>query len=60
MGIPAFRPGGKSYPVLSSLFGDGEFDLELSTLFSFGLERMLDGVQLLIDRSHEVPTKRRR
>ncbi|MFD3519712.1 TetR/AcrR family transcriptional regulator C-terminal domain-containing protein [Streptomyces sp. NPDC058653] len=39
------------YPVLSNLFGDGEFDLELGTLFEFGLERMLDGIESLINRS---------
>ncbi|MET4925626.1 TetR/AcrR family transcriptional regulator C-terminal domain-containing protein [Streptomyces sp. PSRA5] len=41
------------YPVMSTLFGDGEFDLELGTLFEFGLERMLDGVESLIARSPE-------
>ncbi|MFC8830848.1 TetR/AcrR family transcriptional regulator C-terminal domain-containing protein [Streptomyces sp. NPDC057137] len=41
------------YPVMSTLFGDGEFDLELGTLFDFGLERMLDGVESLIARSPE-------
>lgn len=40
-----------TYPVLSTLFGDGEFDLELGTLFEFGLERMLDGIESLIERS---------
>ncbi|MFC8078231.1 TetR/AcrR family transcriptional regulator C-terminal domain-containing protein [Streptomyces sp. NPDC057307] len=41
------------YPVMSTLFGDGEFDLELGALFDFGLERMLDGVESLIARSPE-------
>lgn len=40
-----------AYPVLSTLFGDGEFDLELGALFEFGLERMLDGIESLIERS---------
>ncbi|WP_330173791.1 TetR/AcrR family transcriptional regulator C-terminal domain-containing protein [Streptomyces sp. NBC_01498] len=42
---------GGAFPVLTSLFGDGEFDLELGTLFEFGLERMLDGIASLIERS---------
>ncbi|WP_367047906.1 GntR family transcriptional regulator [Streptomyces sp. Je 1-332] len=37
-----------AYPVLSTLFGDDEFDLELGTLFEFGLQRFLDGVEALI------------
>lgn len=41
------------YPVLSTLFGDGEFDLELGALFEFGLGRMLDGIEALIERSSE-------
>lgn len=40
-----------AYPVLSTLFGDAEFDLELGALFEFGLERMLDGIESLIERS---------
>ncbi|WP_239487783.1 TetR/AcrR family transcriptional regulator [Streptomyces durocortorensis] len=40
-----------SYPTLSTLFGEEEFDLELDTLFEFGLARLLDGVASLIDRS---------
>ncbi|MFF1699427.1 TetR/AcrR family transcriptional regulator C-terminal domain-containing protein [Streptomyces sp. NPDC058257] len=39
-----------SYPVLSTLFGNDDFDLELGTLFEFGLERFLDGVQALIEK----------
>ncbi|MET9557890.1 GntR family transcriptional regulator [Streptomyces sp. NPDC006645] len=42
-----------AYPVLSTLFGDEEFDLELGVLFEFGLERMLDGVESLVERSRE-------
>lgn len=41
------------YPVLSTLFGDEEFDLELGALFEFGLERLLDGIESLVERSHE-------
>ncbi|MFI1782638.1 TetR/AcrR family transcriptional regulator C-terminal domain-containing protein [Streptomyces rubiginosohelvolus] len=40
-----------SYPNLSTLFGEEEFDLELDTLFAFGLARLLDGVASLIERS---------
>ncbi|MEV5606143.1 GntR family transcriptional regulator [Streptomyces sp. NPDC052299] len=39
-----------SYPTLSTLFGDEGFDLELDTLFSFGLERLLDGVAALVEK----------
>ncbi|MGW5738411.1 MULTISPECIES: TetR/AcrR family transcriptional regulator C-terminal domain-containing protein [Streptomyces] len=39
-----------AYPVLAALFGDEEFDLELGTLFEFGLERFLDGVEALVAR----------
>ncbi|MGW2476148.1 TetR/AcrR family transcriptional regulator C-terminal domain-containing protein [Streptomyces sp. NPDC001665] len=38
-----------SYPTLSTLFGDEGFDLELDTLFSFGLERLLDGIAALVE-----------
>ncbi|MEU5950960.1 GntR family transcriptional regulator [Streptomyces sp. NPDC047525] len=38
-----------AYPILSTLFGEDAFDLELGTLFEFGLERLLDGVAELID-----------
>lgn len=40
-----------SYPTLSTLFDQEEFDLELDTLFEFGLARILDGVEALIVRS---------
>ncbi|MFF2964647.1 TetR/AcrR family transcriptional regulator C-terminal domain-containing protein [Streptomyces sp. NPDC057963] len=40
-----------SFPTLSTLFGREEFDLELDTLFEFGLARMLDGVESLIEQS---------
>ncbi|WP_282686583.1 MULTISPECIES: TetR/AcrR family transcriptional regulator C-terminal domain-containing protein [unclassified Streptomyces] len=42
---------GGAYPTLSALFGDEDFDLELDTLFEFGLARLLDGVASLIERS---------
>ncbi|MBD9701748.1 TetR/AcrR family transcriptional regulator C-terminal domain-containing protein [Streptomyces caniscabiei] len=40
-----------SYPILSTLFDQEEFDLELDTLFEFGLARMLDGVESLIEKT---------
>ncbi|MFD3652303.1 TetR/AcrR family transcriptional regulator C-terminal domain-containing protein [Streptomyces sp. NPDC058620] len=40
-----------AYPVLSTLFGTDQFDLELGTLFEFGLQRILDGVQVLTDQA---------
>ncbi|MFD6967700.1 TetR/AcrR family transcriptional regulator C-terminal domain-containing protein [Streptomyces sp. NPDC059979] len=40
-----------SYPILSTLFDQEGFDLELDTLFEFGLARMLDGVESLIGQS---------
>ncbi|MEU8674295.1 TetR/AcrR family transcriptional regulator C-terminal domain-containing protein [Streptomyces sp. NPDC048560] len=40
-----------AYPTLSTLFGPDEFDLELGTLFEFGLERILDGVQVLTEQA---------
>ncbi|MEW1925825.1 TetR/AcrR family transcriptional regulator C-terminal domain-containing protein [Streptomyces sp. NPDC088360] len=40
----------EAYPVLSTLFGDDDFSLELGTLFEFGLERFLDGIEALIAR----------
>lgn len=43
-----------AYPILSTLFGKDDFDLELDTLFEFGLERMLDGVEALIERPRGV------
>ncbi|TRV75574.1 GntR family transcriptional regulator [Streptomyces sp. 130] len=39
-----------SYPTLATHFGDEGFGLELDTLFSFGLERLLDGVAALVER----------
>ncbi|MFF2726412.1 TetR/AcrR family transcriptional regulator C-terminal domain-containing protein [Streptomyces sp. NPDC058008] len=38
-----------AYPVLSTLFGTDGFELELGTLFEFGLERVLDGVEVLVE-----------
>ncbi|MFD7865105.1 hypothetical protein [Streptomyces sp. NPDC059783] len=40
-----------SYPTLSNLFGQVEFDLELDTLFAAGLSRALDGIASLIGQS---------
>ncbi|MFH9618188.1 TetR/AcrR family transcriptional regulator C-terminal domain-containing protein [Streptomyces pratensis] len=38
-----------AYPVLSTFFGKDNFDLELGTLFEFGLARVLDGVEALVE-----------
>ncbi|WP_344497599.1 TetR/AcrR family transcriptional regulator C-terminal domain-containing protein [Streptomyces enissocaesilis] len=40
-----------SCPTLSTLFDQEESDLELDTPFEFGLARMLDGVESLIEQS---------
>ncbi|MFH8791909.1 TetR/AcrR family transcriptional regulator C-terminal domain-containing protein [Streptomyces sp. NPDC017941] len=40
-----------AYPLLSTLFEQEEFELELDELFAFGLARMLDGVAALVERS---------
>ncbi|MFF1409147.1 TetR/AcrR family transcriptional regulator C-terminal domain-containing protein [Streptomyces sp. NPDC058289] len=40
-----------SFPVLSTLFGEEQFDLDLDTLFEFGLARMLDGVASVVEQS---------
>ncbi|MDQ0796190.1 TetR/AcrR family transcriptional regulator C-terminal domain-containing protein [Streptomyces sp. B1I3] len=37
-----------AYPVLSTLFGEDGFELELDALFEFGLARVLDGVEVLV------------
>ncbi|WP_330237559.1 TetR/AcrR family transcriptional regulator C-terminal domain-containing protein [Streptomyces sp. NBC_00525] len=42
-----------SYPILSTLFAQEDFDLELDALFEFGLARMLDGVASLIEQSRD-------
>ncbi|MFC8128779.1 TetR/AcrR family transcriptional regulator C-terminal domain-containing protein [Streptomyces sp. NPDC057302] len=44
-----------AYPVLSTLFGDDDFGLELGTLFEFGLERFLDGVAVLVEKDLRSP-----
>ncbi|MFJ7271764.1 TetR/AcrR family transcriptional regulator C-terminal domain-containing protein [Streptomyces sp. NPDC099050] len=44
-----------SFPILSTLFEGEEFALELGTLFEFGLARMLDGVEALIERAGRSP-----
>ncbi|MEU1487362.1 TetR/AcrR family transcriptional regulator C-terminal domain-containing protein [Streptomyces sp. NPDC005752] len=38
-----------AYPVLSTFFGTDDFELELGTLFEFGLARVLDGVEGLVE-----------
>ncbi|MBM7438930.1 TetR/AcrR family transcriptional regulator C-terminal domain-containing protein [Streptomyces sp. HB132] len=40
-----------AYPVLSTFFGTDDFELELGTLFEFGLARVLDGVEGLVERA---------
>ncbi|MFJ2573029.1 TetR/AcrR family transcriptional regulator C-terminal domain-containing protein [Streptomyces halstedii] len=37
-----------AFPVLSTLFDEGSFELELDTLFEFGLRRVLDGVEAMV------------
>lgn len=38
-----------AYPVLSTLFeGEEDFELDLDTLFEFGLGRVLDGVEVMV------------
>lgn len=39
---------GGAYPLLTSLFEGAEVDLDLDTLFEFGLARLLDGVAAMI------------
>ncbi|MEV6393256.1 TetR/AcrR family transcriptional regulator C-terminal domain-containing protein [Streptomyces sp. NPDC051907] len=43
--------GGGNLPLLSTLFTEGGFDLDLETLFEFGLRRTLDGVAVMIDET---------
>ncbi|MEU1123022.1 TetR/AcrR family transcriptional regulator C-terminal domain-containing protein [Streptomyces sp. NPDC005899] len=45
-----------AYPILSTLFGEDGFELELDALFEFGLARVLDGVEVLVSG---VPGQRR-
>ncbi|MEU1211364.1 TetR/AcrR family transcriptional regulator C-terminal domain-containing protein [Streptomyces sp. NPDC005791] len=37
-----------AHPVLSTLFTEDDFELDLNTLFEFGLARVLDGVEALV------------
>ncbi|MFI0979785.1 TetR/AcrR family transcriptional regulator C-terminal domain-containing protein [Streptomyces sp. NPDC021093] len=41
------------YPILGALFRQDEFELDLESLFAFGVERLLDGVAVLISRGRE-------
>ncbi|MFJ8920312.1 TetR/AcrR family transcriptional regulator C-terminal domain-containing protein [Streptomyces sp. NPDC102415] len=43
----------RAYPVLSTLFDEGNFELDLHTLFEFGLGRVLDGVEVLVAGARE-------
>lgn len=36
------------YPLLNSLFEHDEFELDLDSLFEFGLRRMLDGIAVTL------------
>ncbi|MFB6779372.1 TetR/AcrR family transcriptional regulator C-terminal domain-containing protein [Streptomyces sp. NPDC056352] len=47
----------QSYPVLSTLFDQDGFELDLGTLFEFGLARMLDGLESLLDRLPREPSR---
>ncbi|WP_406416161.1 TetR/AcrR family transcriptional regulator C-terminal domain-containing protein [Streptomyces sp. NBC_00873] len=47
----------QSYPILSTLFDQDGFELDLGTLFEFGLARMLDGVESLLDRLPSEPSQ---
>ncbi|CAM5263642.1 GntR family transcriptional regulator [Streptomyces spiroverticillatus] len=40
------------FPVLSSYFEQDGFELDLESLFTFGVERILDGVAVLISRTN--------
>ncbi|MEU8892476.1 TetR/AcrR family transcriptional regulator C-terminal domain-containing protein [Streptomyces sp. NPDC048442] len=42
------------YPILGALFARDDFDLDLETLFAFGVERILDGVAVLISRKNSA------
>lgn len=43
-----------AYPILGGLFQQDEFELDLDTLFAFGVDRILDGVQALISRNNSA------
>jgi DNA-binding transcriptional regulator YhcF (GntR family) len=43
--------GGGAYPLLSGLGEDEDFELDLETLFEFGLRRTLDGIAVMIDET---------
>ncbi|WP_327248122.1 TetR/AcrR family transcriptional regulator C-terminal domain-containing protein [Streptomyces sp. NBC_01320] len=47
----------QSYPVLSTLFDQDGFELDLGTLFEFGLARMLDGLESLLERLPREPSR---
>ncbi|RDG37490.1 TetR/AcrR family transcriptional regulator C-terminal domain-containing protein [Streptomyces corynorhini] len=42
---------GGAYPLLNTLFTQDEFDLDLDTLFEFGLRLTLDGIAAMIDET---------
>lgn len=48
-----------AYPALAALAAEPDIDLDLDTLFAFGLARLLDGLAVLIGgRDHEGPAHR--
>ncbi|MBT2445477.1 TetR/AcrR family transcriptional regulator C-terminal domain-containing protein [Streptomyces sp. ISL-36] len=42
---------GGSYPLLTTLTDGEDFDLDLESLFEFGLRRILDGIAVMIDET---------
>ncbi|MEN8650799.1 TetR/AcrR family transcriptional regulator C-terminal domain-containing protein [Streptomyces sp. 21So2-11] len=40
-----------TYPLLNSMFEQDEFELDIDTLFEFGLRRTLDGVGAMLGNS---------
>jgi len=44
------------YPTLSRITDQSDVDLDLDTLFEFGLERLLDGYAVVIRASHAQHT----
>ncbi|MEV7421760.1 MULTISPECIES: TetR/AcrR family transcriptional regulator C-terminal domain-containing protein [unclassified Streptomyces] len=42
---------GGAYPLINTLFTQDQFDLDLDTLFEFGLRLTLDGIAVMIDET---------
>ncbi|MDJ0460750.1 TetR/AcrR family transcriptional regulator C-terminal domain-containing protein [Streptomyces sp. H27-C3] len=47
-----------TYPLLNSMLEQGEFELDIDTLFEFGLRRTLNGVGAMIGNTRQMPPKR--